>query len=75
MSGYSTYIRIVTDARTGELRQEAAEYALSAAARRRRRQRWIQAFQRLGPRRRATLPIPQPVSPQAWASNSAPSSR
>ena len=75
MDAYSSYIKIISDARTADLRREAAEYALSSAARRRRRQRWIQAFRRLAPRRRATLPLPPPLPPQAWANNSAPSSR
>lgn len=83
MDAYSSYIISISNARTGELRREAAEYALSAAARRRRRQRWAQAWQRLVLRRPIPAPrpegrsgrLPQPLPPQAWASNSAPSSR
>jgi hypothetical protein len=73
MDAYSSYIISISNARTGELRREAADYALSAAARRRRRQRWAQALQRLVLRRSG--PLPQTLPPQAWASNSAPSSR
>jgi hypothetical protein len=83
MDAYSSYIIKISDARTGELRREAAEYALSAAARRRRRQRWAQALQRLVLRRPLPAPrsegrsgpAPQSLPPQAWASNSSASSR
>lgn len=83
MDAYSSYIMKISNARTGELRREAADFALSAAARRRRRQRWAQALQRLVLRRPVTAPrprgrpgpIPEPLPPQAWASSSAPSSR
>jgi hypothetical protein len=83
MDAYSSYITKISDARTGQLRREAAEYALSAAARRRRRQRWTQAFQRLVLRRPLPAPrpqghsgpVPQSLPPQAWASNSSASSR
>ena len=37
MDAYSSYITSISKARTDELRREAAEYALSAPARRRRR--------------------------------------
>jgi hypothetical protein len=74
MDAYSSYIMTISNARTGELRQEAAEYALSAAARRRRRQRWAQAL-RLVLRQPAPAPMPQSLPPQAWASNSSASSR
>ena len=76
MDAYSSYIIKLSDTRTGELRREAAEFALSAAARRRRRARWAEAVQRLRRGRTpVTPPLPQPLPPQAWASNSAPSSR
>jgi hypothetical protein len=83
MDAYSSYIIKISDARTGELRREAAEYALSAAVRRRRRQRWAQALQRLVLRRPVPAPrsagrsgpVPQSLPPQAWASNSSASSR
>lgn len=77
MDAYSSYIIKISHARTSDLRQEAAEYALSAGARRRRRQRWAQALRRLVLRRPvpAPVPVPQALPPQAWASNSSPSSR
>ena len=75
MDAYSSYIITISYARTGELRREAAEYALSGAARRRSRQRWAQALQRLVLRRPLPAPVPQSLPPQAWASNSSPSSR
>ena len=77
MDAYSSYIMTISNARMGELRREAADYALSAAARRRRRQRWALALQRLALRRPVPPParVPQPLPPQAWASNSTPSSR
>lgn len=76
MDAYSSYIISISNARTGELRREAAEYALSATARRRRRQRWAEALRRLVLRRPvAPAPLPQPLPTQAWASNSTPSSR
>lgn len=37
MDAYSSYIMTISNARTSELRREAAEYAMSAGARRRRR--------------------------------------
>ena len=83
MDAYSSYIMTISNSRTSELRREAAEFALSAAARRRRRQRWAQALQRLVLRRPVPAPrsagrsgsVPQALPPQAWASSSAPSSR
>ena len=83
MDAYSSYIIKISNARTGELRREAAEYALCAAARRRRRQRWAQALQRLVLRRPVPAPrsaggsgpVAPPLPPQAWASNSSASSR
>ncbi len=74
MDAYSSYIKQLCDARTGELRREAAEYRLSAAARVARRGRWAAMVRRLLTRRPA-LPAPLPVPPQAWASSSKPSSR
>jgi hypothetical protein len=75
MDAYSNYIMTISKARTSELRQEAAEFALSAGARRRRRQRWAQALQRLLRPGRMPAPVPQSLPPQAWASNSSASSR
>ena len=77
MDAYSSYIITISNARTSELRREAADYALSSAARRRRRQRWTDTLRRLALRRPAPAPapLPQPLPPQAWASNSTPSSR
>ena len=75
MDAYSSYIMNISNARTSELRREAAEYALSAGARRRRRQRWAQALQKLVLRRPLPGPVPQSLPPQAWASNSSASSR
>lgn len=51
MDAYSSYIMTISNARTSELRREAADYALSAGARRRRRARWVAALRR--PWRRA----------------------
>jgi hypothetical protein len=51
MDAYSSYIMTISNARTSELRREAADYALSAGARRERRARWIAALRR--PWRRA----------------------
>jgi hypothetical protein len=74
VDAYSSYIKKLSDARTGELRREAAEYRLSAAARIARRARWAATVRRLL-KRRPALPQPLPVPPQAWASSSKPSSR
>jgi hypothetical protein len=57
MDAYSDYIMTISKARTSELRQEAAEYAMSAGARRRRRPRWAEARQRL--LRRSRMPVPR----------------
>ena len=77
MDAYTSYITTISKARTSELRREAAEYALSAPARRRRRQRWARAVQRLMRRDRMPVPAPPPelLPPQAWVSNSSASSR
>jgi hypothetical protein len=85
MDAYSSYIMNISKTRTTELRQEAAEFALSAPARRRRRQRWAQALQQLLRRPPMPAPVlrsegrsgpaPQSLPSQAWASNSSPSSR
>lgn len=74
VDAYSSYIKRLSDARLGELRREAADYKLSTTARIERRARWAAALRRLL-KRRPTLPQPMPVPPQAWASNSKPSSR
>lgn len=63
VDAYSSYIKQISDARVGELRREAADYALSAPARRRRRARWAQAARRLV---RGRMPAPAPApSPTA----------
>jgi hypothetical protein len=76
VDAYTSYIKLISDARTGELRKEAVDYALSGPVRRRRRARWAQAVRRLVPRRMPAphLPSPQPLPPQAFSS-SPPSSR
>jgi hypothetical protein len=75
MDAYSSYIISISNARTGELRREAADFALSASVRRRRRARWIGVLRRLVGRR-PSLPAPVPRQlPQTLASSSAPSSR
>ena len=51
MDAYSSYIMTISNARTSELRQEAADYARPAGARRRRRARWVATLRR--PWRRA----------------------
>ena len=75
MDAYSSYIIKISKTRTAELRREAADFALSATARRRRRQRWAQALHTLALRRPSAAPTPQTLPPQAWASSSSPSSR
>lgn len=62
MDAYTTYITNLSNARTSELRREAAEYALSRAARQRRGSRWGRFRDQLL-RRRA--PAPEPVAPIA----------
>ena len=54
MDAYSDYITRLANARISELRQEAAEYALSAAARRSRDSWWKRARGRLRLPRHAT---------------------
>lgn len=61
MDAYSSYIKQISDARMGELRREAADYALSAPARRRRRARWARAVRRLVPGR-TPAPVPAPAA-------------
>jgi hypothetical protein len=67
MDGYSSYIRIVTDARVGELRREAAEFALSRAARRRRSTLWARVRDRRLQRRwlagTPVVTLSRPASP------------
>jgi hypothetical protein len=58
VDAYSSYIKHISDARLGVLRREAADYALSASARRRRRARWAQVLRRLVQGR-----VPAPVAP------------
>ena len=60
MDAYSSYIMSLSEARTSELRREAAEYALSRAARRTRGWRWTRIGARLGRHPRASV---EPVVP------------
>lgn len=62
MDAYSSYIKQISDDRVGELRRQAADFALSAPARRRRRARWFRAVRRLvwG---RVPAPVPAPAEP------------
>lgn len=55
MDAYCNYIVKLTEARSGELRREAAEYALSRTSRRSRRRVLIR-------RRRASAPVAAPVT-------------
>lgn len=55
VDAYSSYIMHITEARTGELRREAAEYAMSRTARRPRVSRWTRTGERL--RRRQPDPV------------------
>ena len=65
MDAYTNYITKLTDARVGELRKEAAEYALSRAARHRQASLWTRARGRLlGPRYPA-IEIAGPQFPSA----------
>ena len=56
MDAYSDYTLKLANAKLSELRREAADYALSAAARRSRRSWWKRA--------RARLRLPQRVTPE-----------
>ncbi len=60
MDAYSSYIMNLSEARTTELRREAAEYALSRAARRHRLPLGTRFRARLGRRAR---PVVEPVTP------------
>ena len=75
MDAYSSYIMNLTNARTADLRREAADYALSAPARRRRRARWFSVLRRLAVWQRASvspgLPLPEPLPPQAFSNSNA----
>ena len=63
MDAYSSYIKHISDTRVRELRREAADYALSAPAGRRRRARWARVVRRLVPGRMpAPVPTPAPAS-------------
>lgn len=69
MDAYSSYIIKLTDARVGELRKEAAEYALSSAARQRPGSLWSRARRRLSgarpPAVEPAAPVPLPVPERA----------
>ena len=58
MDAYSSYIMKMSEARTGELRREAAEYALSRAARGGRASLWARVINRL---RRQGTPAVEPA--------------
>lgn len=63
MNAYSSYIMTLSEARTSELRREAAEYALSRAARGSRASLWTRIRARLGREARpvvAPVPLPAP---------------
>jgi hypothetical protein len=51
VDAYSSYIKKLSDARTAELRREAADFRLSTTARLERRARWVAAVRRLLKRR------------------------
>ena len=62
MDAYSSYIMRLSEARTSELRREAAEYAMSRAARRGRSSLWSRARARLGRQAGpAVAPVPLPA--------------
>ena len=64
VDAYSSYIMQLSEARTGELRREAAEYAMSRIARRQRVSLWTRTSDRLLRRRTpalepaGTIPLP-----------------
>ena len=62
VDAYSSYIKILNDARMSELRREAAEYALSRAARNGRPSRWAPIGSRIRSARRSR-PAMEPVTP------------
>jgi hypothetical protein len=62
MDAYSSYILRISEARVGELRREAEEYALSRAARPTRRSLWSRCRDRLVGARPAHV---EPVTPVA----------
>lgn len=68
MDAYSSYIMSLSEARVGELRREAAEYAMSRAARGERLSRWARARERIVRTRRAEA---EPVAPIALPADSA----
>ena len=62
MDAYSDYILRLTEARLDERRREAAEYALSRAARQRRGSRWTRLRGRVARRSRpSVIPMPGPA--------------
>ena len=62
MDAYSNYILQATEARLAERGREAAEYALSRAARQRRQSLWAKVRARAGRRSRPSV-IPMPPRP------------
>jgi hypothetical protein len=73
VDAYSSYIMQVAEARTSELRREAAEYAMSRAARGEQSSRWTRARARFARRRRPVVaPVPLPTrAPQTELRRSA----
>lgn len=73
MDAYSSYIMRLSEARTSELRREAAEYALSRAARGNRSSLLTRARARLSRRARpVATPVPLPApAPQTQLRRSA----
>lgn len=64
MDAYSSYIMRLSEARTSELRREAAEHAMSRAARGEQSSMWARARARFGRGRRpvvAPVPLPAPA--------------
>lgn len=60
MDAYSSYIMRLSEARTSELRREAAEYAMSRVARGSRSSLWARVRARVARRPR---PVIEPVAP------------
>ena len=66
MDAYTNYIMGLTDARVGELRREAAEYALSRSAREARPSWWSRARNAL---RRPPVPVVEPLATLSLATS------
>lgn len=61
MDAYTGYIIRLSEARTSELRREAAEYALSRASRSDDTSLWTRAVSWLGRRQRASVELSTPA--------------